>query len=132
MYLIYAKKSVYSTPSVIPSQPRTLTEAQIRASNMELWIREANKNMERKTSFSRPVPTQQRTITRSARPTQQRTIARNAEPTKQNSRSLPYHDTSLLKETGMRCFKCNKIGHTANNCLLEIFRWDSTENCHQE
>ena len=92
---------------VIPSQPRTLMEAQIRASEIELWARDANRSNERKTNFNRP---------------QTRPIIKSIDSPQQNPRKPFNYDMPLADRFKIKCFKCDKLGHTANNCYARNFQ----------
>mgnify|MGYP004572706699 CR=1 FL=1 len=83
---------------VIPSNPRTLLEAQRKANDIELWIHDANRSkMERinkliafQRSIRKPVVIQDR----------------------KPQVLLGLDNTALFQRMNLKCTKCGKIGHT--------------------
>ena len=105
------------------TKPRTLQEAQNTAFEAELLIREIERNrgnqrsqQMRGQSFTRGnVSSQRNSPLRSSRMT---TLSRPPTNTQANSgKGIPGSRFNQLEgKLGMRCFKCNQIGHTANYC----------------
>ena len=76
-------------------------KAQIRASEIELWARDANRSAGRKTNFNWPPSTRQT-----------RPIIKSIDSPQQNPRKILNHDIPLADRFKIKYFKCDKLGQT--------------------
>ena len=78
---------------------------------MELWTPDTNRNAERESNFNRPPPTRQI-----------RSIVKSIDSQQQNPKKTFNHDMPPADMFKMKCFKYDKLEHTANNCYARNFQ----------
>ncbi|CAK9813123.1 hypothetical protein ANTPLA_LOCUS7682 [Anthophora plagiata] len=86
---------------VIPSHPKTLAEAQHMATDMEMWVKDAHQQQNRRFSTSTPTS--------------------NNKPRETHRTDPPLHDKSLAQRMNLKCNKCGRIGHTQERCFARNF-----------